>query len=130
MSEVFNSWPISLEMSFRVKYVLRVIHCCPQTRTRYTHTLTHTPHTYIQTYIDVHRTGAFVDLSRRTNSRDWIYVREISRKSDRSFCRPGSCKSLAYFAQWRARSQVRRVRRRNKKWATAISRVNYPPWAN
>lgn len=51
MSEVFNGWPISLEMSFRIKYVLRVIHCCPRTRTRYTHTYTCT-------------TGAFVDLTK------------------------------------------------------------------
>lgn len=132
MSEVFNSWPISLEMSFRIKYVLRVIHCCSRTRRRYTHAHTHActrghPHRDRHTRIDVRFAGAFVDLSRRTNSRDRIYVREISRKSDRSFCRPGSCKSLAYFAQWRASSEFAR---RNKKWAAAISRVNYPPWAN
>lgn len=75
MTEVsfFNSWPISLEMSFRIKYVVRVIHCCPRTRTRYTHT-----HTYVL--------RAFVDLTKNELATG-IYVREISRKSDRSLCR-------------------------------------------
>lgn len=56
MTEVsfFNSWPISLEMSFRIKYVVRVIHCCPRTRTRYTHT---------RTYCEL------LSISRRTNLR-------------------------------------------------------------
>lgn len=108
MSEVFNGWPISLEMSFRIKYVLRVIHCCPRTRTRYTHTYTCA-------------TGSFC-RSHEERTCDWIYVRDISRKSDRGFCRLKVANPLADFAQWRAQVRSRAI----KKWATAISRVNYP----
>lgn len=108
MTEVsfFNSWPISLEMSFRIKYVVRVIHCCPRTRTRYTHTHV--------------RTASFC-RSHEERTCDWD-IRARNFKKVRPQPLPSeSCKSLADFAQWRASWFAR-----NKKWATAISRVNYP----
>lgn len=107
MSEVFNSWPISLEMSFRIKYVLRVIHCCPRTRTQYTHTRICTP-------------GAFVDLTKNELATGYT-------------CETFQGSQTAAFAAWKLQilgglCTMARASSfaRNKKWANTISRVNYP----
>jgi len=79
---------------------LKMIRCWPRTRTRYTR---------------IYR--AKFRRSREERTRDWMYVREISKQIGPQ---AASCKSFADFAQYRREPAPA------KKWASAISRVNYP----
>jgi len=108
MSEVFNSWPISLEMSFRIKYVLRMIHCCPRTRTRYTHI------------------RICICRSHEERTCDWIYVRDISRKSDRGFCRLRVANPWRTLHNGRAQVRSRAIKNGPPRFRAWI----IPPWAN
>jgi len=105
MSEVFNSWPISLEMSFRIKYVLRMIHCCPRTRT------------YIHVYAP---SRAFVDLTK--NELATGYTCETFQGSQTAAFAAWKLQILGGLCTMACASSFAR----NKKWTTAISRVNYP----
>lgn len=118
MPEVFNSWPISLETSLRIKRVLRVIHCCPRTRTRFAHV-----HARARARILTRMCHESFCRSREEPSLATGYTCEKFQGSQTAAlaAAAASCKSLADFAQWRASSFAR-----NKKWTTAISRVNYP----
>lgn len=120
MSEIFNSWPISLEMSSPSKIRFKSDSLLL--------TDTYAIHTYV-------RTGGFC-RSHRERTNEWtnsrLDIRARNFKEVRSRLSPSAKLQILGTTLNNGASKLgdparTRALPRNKKWATAISRLNYPP---